>query len=67
MAYCFRFRTTRAISTWPQRSPMPHSSAATAEGNFKKKWESGSVATGNELPGYQEIPRRGVPGPEPVF
>ena len=27
----------------------------------------GSVATGNELPGYPEIPRRGVPGPEPFF
>ena len=26
-----------------------------------------SVATGNKLPKYPEIPRRGVPGPEPVF
>ena len=26
-----------------------------------------SVATGNSLPGYPEVPRRGVPGPEPVF
>ena len=35
MAYGFRFRTTRAISTWPQRPPMPHSSVATAERSLK--------------------------------
>ena len=35
MAYCFRFRTTRAIRTWPQKGSKPHSSAATAERSWK--------------------------------
>ena len=35
MAYCFRFRTTRAISTWPQKDSKPHTSAATAERSLK--------------------------------
>ena len=38
MAYCFRFRTTRAISTWPQKDSKPHTSAATAERNLKNSF-----------------------------
>ena len=37
MAYCFRFRTTRAISTWPQKGSKPHSSAATAGRSSKNQ------------------------------
>ena len=44
MGWHFRFRTTRAISTWPQSCSKPHtSSAATAERSLKKKWENGQL------------------------